>query len=82
MKIKSSENISSDDKNNSSNAAATILWAIIRAANDIQNTATEYTALNELIITTLIPSYIHLCNITLIRSVNNLPAEQLITDLR
>ena len=64
--------------------AATILWAIIRAANDIQNTATEYTAVNELIITTLIPSYIHvyLCHITLIRSVNNLPAEQLITDLR
>ena len=69
------------------NAAATILWAIIRAANDIQNTAMEYTAVNELIITTFICyitliSYIYLvCHITLIRSVNNLPAEQLITDL-
>ena len=64
------------------NAAATILWAIIRAANDIQNTATEYTDVNELINHFNTKLYIYLCDITLIRSVNNLPAEQLITDFR
>ena len=36
MKIKSNENISFDDKIRKVHAA-TILWAIIRAANDIQN---------------------------------------------
>ena len=71
-------NIFFDDKSDQVQHAATILWAIIRAAKDIPVTfrITLMLALFNEFINHFIPSYRYLCHTTLIRSVNNLPAEQ------